>query len=559
MKQEMLQWTLGIGGSDHDFSAALMYGTDIRVAIEQERLSRRRHGLSLWYESPVQQAINYCLAAEGVSAAEIETVVCSDTLPARLRWSLRDYNSREFGHHLCHAASAYMMRPRNTRAGVLVYDGYGSQRGAAVENPPRIRRETFSFFVIGPRSYTCTGCTSGPAYIEDDDFPMTVTNSLGMLYEMVTGLLGFDQLESGKTMGLAAYGVPRYVDVIERFVEYGNSASDCFRCKTDDPQLAASIEQILLSGSDGFSTKADVAASVQAVMNKTLLHCAQFFNSGDIDELCLAGGCALNTVANSFLVEHSHLGVPINIPPHCGDAGLGLGALWLHAFQHHGEAPEVTFRGRSVNPHLSRAGRIYSSQERRAAAHQFYPRLVLDHSVRSAADLAGLLATGSVLGIFNGGSELGPRALGGRSIIANPASVGMRERINRVLKGREPFRPLAPLVLRSCYQEYFVDERHADSFMLKVAKARERCMREAPAVVHADGTARVQVISEDGDPFLVELLKAFYHKTGIGVLINTSFNRRGEPIVESPTDALDAFLGMGLDGLYLDGDFYRSA
>jgi carbamoyltransferase len=555
----MSQWTLGIGGSDHDFAAALMSGTDIRVAIEQERLSRRKHGLSLWYESPVQQAINYCLSTEGLRVADIDTVVSSDTLPARLRWSLQSYRFREFGHHLCHAASAYMMCRRGTRAGVFVYDGYGSQRGAVVEKPQQIRRETFSFFVIDPHAYECIGCTTGPAYIEQDDFPMTVTNSLGMLYEMVTGLLGFDPMESGKTMGLAAYGVPRFVDVVEGFVEYGDSASDCFRCHTEDPQFAAAIEQILLSGSDGFSIKADVAASIQAVVNKTVLHCTQFFAGKNIEELCLSGGCALNTVANSFLVEHSQLGVPVTIPPHCGDAGLALGALWLHAFDQLGEAPELTFRGRSLNPHISRAGRIYSLDERHTAAHQFYPRIVLDHSVRSASDLAALLAQGAVLGIFNGASELGPRALGGRSIVANPASVAVRERINRVLKGREPFRPLAPLVLRRCYQEYFLDERHADPFMLKIAKVRERCMREAPAVVHADGTARVQVIPEDGDPFLIELLRAFHDKSGMGLLINTSLNRRGEPLVESPSDAIDAFLGMGLDGLYLDGDFYRSA
>ena len=134
----------------------------------------------------------------------------------------------------------------------------------------------------------------------------------------------------------------------------------------------------------------------------------------------------------------------------------------------------------------------------------------------------------------------------------------MREKINRVIKGREPFRPLAPIVLRSRYDDYFFDARQADPFMLKVARARERCLREAPAVVHIDGTARVQVVTEDGDPFLIELLRAFDEETGTAVLLNTSFNRRGEPIVESPLDAVDAFLGMGLDGLYLEGKFYRS-
>ena len=135
----------------------------------------------------------------------------------------------------------------------------------------------------------------------------------------------------------------------------------------------------------------------------------------------------------------------------------------------------------------------------------------------------------------------------------------IREKVNRSIKLREPYRPLAPIVLLSHYEEYFEDSRNADPFMLKLARARERCLREAPATVHIDGTARTQVVMDDGDPFLVELLQAFHSQTGRAVLLNTSFNRRAEPIVESPLDAVDAFLGMGLDGLYLEGEFYRPA
>ena len=194
-----------------------------------------------------------------------------------------------------------------------------------------------------------------------------------------------------------------------------------------------------------------------------------------------------------------------------------------------------------------------------AAIQQFYPRLSLDPSVCKTQDLARLLADGEVIGVFNGPSEIGPRALGGRSILADPMKVSVRERINRLVKKREPYRPLAPIVLEQKYDEYFHDRRHADPYMLKIARVRERCRREAPAVVHVDGTARVQIVGEDGDPFLVDLLNDFEAITGRGVLLNTSFNRRGEPIVESPLDAVDAFVGMQLDGLYFDGEFYRLA
>jgi carbamoyltransferase len=175
----------------------------------------------------------------------------------------------------------------------------------------------------------------------------------------------------------------------------------------------------------------------------------------------------------------------------------------------------------------------------------------------SGRDVARTVAAGEIVAVFNGGSEIGPRALGGRSLIADPASAMVREKINRVIKQREPYRPLAPIVLSSHYDDYFEDRRNADPFMLKLARARERCLREAPAAVHVDGTARVQIVPDDGDPFLVELLRGFHEQTGRALLLNTSFNRRGEPIVESPLDAVDAFLGMGLDGLYLEGEFYR--
>ena len=554
----MSEWVLGLGGSDHDFSAALMRDSDIRVAIEQERLTRRKHAITFWFESPLRQAIEYCLAAEGVSMFEVGRIVSSDLLPTRVRHDFRELGLREFPHHLCHAASAYMMLPPGSKAGVLVYDGYGSIRGPVDGDPFRNLRETFSFFLFGPDGYECIGRTVGLGYVEHDDFPTGVTNSVGMLYELVTAVLGYDIMDSGKTMGLSSHGVPRYLEALERFVSYGDDPSDCFRCATDDRALEATLEQILLSGHNGFGVKADLAASLQALMNKTLLHCEQFFRGHDIEYLCLAGGCALNTVANSFLVGHSKLGVPVIIPPHCDDSGLAFGALWLEQFARGGAPPELTFRGHAVSPALSRPGRSYTREECRAAVQEFYPRLALDASVASARDLARVIAAGGIVGVLNGGAEIGPRALGGRSIIADPCSAMMREKINRVIKGREPFRPLAPIVLRSRYDDYFFDTRQADPFMLKVARARERCLREAPAVVHVDGTARVQVVTEDGDLFLIELLRAFEEETGTAILLNTSFNRRGEPIVESPLDAVDAFLGMGLDGLYLEGEFYRS-
>jgi carbamoyltransferase len=549
---------IGLGGSDHDFSAALMVGADVRVAIEQERLTRRKRGAWLWYESPIMKAINYCLTEEQKSIDDVCVFVSSDIMPRRVTHELRDYSIHLYQHHLCHAASAYMMLESPLRAGILVYDGYGSPTGRDETHPDRNTRETFSLFVFGPTGYKCIGQNVGLGFIEDD-FPTSITNSIGMLWEMITSLIGYHPNDCGKTMGLSSYGVPRYVGHLEEFITYGNEIATCFRCATDDPAMVEMIEGLLLNGKGNFAVRADLAASLQAITNKTLLHCAGFFCEYSIDVLCLSGGCALNTVANSFLVENSNLNVPIMIPPYCGDSGIALGALWLEQFHRSGSPAKFTFRGRPVSPAISRPGRAYSESERQSAVHQFYPHIALDASITTATDLANVIAKGAIVGLFNKGSEIGPRALGGRSIIGDPRSAMTREKINRLIKGREPYRPLAPVVLKSKYDEYFLDNRNADPFMLKIAKVRESCSRLAPAVVHVDGTARVQVIPSDGDPFLIELLHAFEELTGVGILINTSFNRREEPIVESPVDALDAFLGMGLDGLYLDGEFYRPA
>ena len=555
----MEPWLLGLGGSDHDFSAALMRGSDVRVAIEQERLSRRKHSPAFWYEDPIRRSVDYCLQFEQISLSDIEIIVGCDTLPARVRHDFRDHSVHLYPHHLCHAASAYMMLPAGRTAGVLVYDGYGSIVDATTNDPLRNKRETFSFFRFTPSGYECLGSTGGLAHVEQDDFQIGVTDSVGMLYELATGLIGYDPMESGKTMGLSSYGTDRYVALIEKFIEYGQSTDDCVRVNSDGPALWSALEKALQSRRDGLAAKADIAASIQTVLSKTLLHCVQFFVGLEIDVLCLSGGCGLNTVANSFLVRHSPLSVPISIPPHCGDAGLAFGALWLEQRRRRGHAPELTFREAPIAPRMARPGRQYTATERRQAVQQFYPRLVVDASMTTPEDLAKLLADGAIIALFNGGSEFGPRALGGRNILADPRSALTRERINRNIKHREPFRPLAPIVRQSEYCRYFHDERCADRYMLKTAQATELCAKVAPAIVHVDGSARVQVVCEETQPFLAQLLQAFEDRTGVGVLVNTSFNRRGEPIVETPEDAIDAFLGLGLDGLFMDGEYYRSA
>lgn len=531
-----------------------MCDRDLRVAIEQERLTRRKHGITLWYEDPLKASIEYCLQTEGVDIGEVECFVSSDVLPARALHDLRTRPVKLFPHHLCHAASAYLMLPPGTKAAVLVYDGYGSIRGAG-PSPLRNRRETFSFFVFDGDGFQTIGQTCGLGFIERDDFEIGVTNSIGVLYELVTSLLGYESMDSGKTMGLSSHGVPRYVDDLAAFIQYRDDPNDCFRCASDDPEMTVTIERILREGRNGFTVRADLAASVQSILNTTLMHCADLLQGHGAEVLCISGGCGLNTVANARLAQTGQL--PVVVPPHCGDAGLAFGALWLEAFTRDKRVPTLTFRGGPVSPHIARPGRTYSIAEQRRAVQEYYPRLIPDSTVRTAEDLAVVLADGAIVGVLNGSSEIGPRALGGRSILADPRAARTREKINRQIKHREPFRPLAPIVLEEDYLEYFEDIRCADPFMLKIARATPKLLHDAPAAVHVDGTARVQIIPAAGDPFLRNLLLTFRRQSGVGILINTSFNRKGEPIVETPLDAVDAFLGMGLDGLYMNGEFYR--
>jgi carbamoyltransferase len=551
-------WSLGLGGSDHDFSATLARGTDIRVAIEQERITRVKNGATVWYKEPMAPAVEYCLSAEGLSIDDVAFVAASDTIPARTKAAFADKNLRLFSHHQCHAASAYMMMPSGSRAAIIVYDGYGSIIEANAE-PGRARRETISFHLFSEKGPECLGMTSGLSYREQDDFPIAISNSVGMLYETATMVLGYGSMNSGKTMGLAAHGKPRHIERLWSFVALADCLSDCFRCPTDGAEIAACMEDILHKGAGSFATRADLASSVQEVVERILLHCVALMAPRCVDCIGISGGCGLNTVANSKLIDGLQPTVPIVIPPHCGDAGLGFGALWLCAWDDTRRLPDMTFRGSSITPGLSRPGRRYSDDDVLNAVHHFYPRLSFDPSIDSPDSIASLIASGSIIGLFNGRSEIGPRALGGRSILADPRAIATRERLNRCIKNREPFRPLGPVILANRYDDYFFDRRNADPFMLKVAGVRERCRQEAPAAVHIDSTARVQSLEPDYDPFLAAVLDAFAKRTGVPMLLNTSFNRRGEPIVETPSDAIDAFLGMSLDGLLLDGRYYRAA
>lgn len=546
-------WVMGLGGSGHDFSVALGLESDIRVAVESERLTRRKHGKVWAFENPFRHAVMYCLNAEHIDISDISCIVGNDMLPTRSRQEFPFEKLFLYRHHLCHAATAALFVQPNQKAAIIVYDGMGSIRSI---DDIHTTRETFSFYLLEDGKLSCLGETMGRALREDSaDFTMHCSNSMGHFYKIVTHILGFNSMEEGKTMGLAAHGTPRFYQTLREYISLEDDMNNCFKCDPISDNMADNLEKILRREGEGFTVKADLAASVQAVMDEVLLHCWKLLAHVNPDVTCISGGCALNSASNGNLAKNLPLGLPLLIPPCAGDEGTCFGALWLHQ-QEVGKKKSMTFREESPYPSISRPGRLYSKEECRRAVNARYPELALDCTVIDAEGLAKILASGKIVGVFNGRSESGPRALGGRSILADPRQAQIRERLNRDIKGREPFRPLAPMVLDEAFAQYFLDERQKDSFMIKISSVTDRCRRDAPAAVHVNGTARVQCVSTNDDPFLRELLRAFAQLTGVPILLNTSFNRRGEPIVETPADAVDCFLGLGLDGLFLNGEYY---
>ena len=548
--QSTIPIVLGLGGSCHDFSAAIARGTDIRVAIEEERLSRRKHGASWWYQNPVARSTDYCLKAEALELGAVDVVVSSELLPLRAQAAFPSGRLRLYPHHRCHAESALLVAPPAGRTGVIVYDGMGSIRDRSAN---RADRETFSFWLLEDRKLIQIGETSGTSWIESD-MESGSSNSIGHLYDLVTLVLGFGPFEEGKTMGLAAFGEPSFLPLLERHAHLGGNMDCCFEADPMATGLAHELEAALASSKNSFQARANLAASIQALIEKVLLHCWSLMAPSNPEVLAVAGGCGLNSVANGRLSSVLPASVPLIIPPFPGDAGLALGAIGIWA-RELDERAIMTFFGASDLTAVARPGRLYSQAELDAAVLAAYPRLAEDTAVKGPADIADRIAAGEIVGCFNGRSEMGPRALGGRSIFASPRHASTRERLNRQIKRREPFRPLAPMVLASRFDAFFSDPRQADSFMIKVAAVRPERQADIPAVVHVDGTARVQVIPDE-DPFIGAILRALEEKTDIPIMINTSFNRRGEPIVETPGDAVDAFLGLGLDGLWLENRYF---
>lgn len=524
---------LGINGVFHDPAAAVVVDGRIVAAAEEERFSRRKHGkqavpFSTW-EVPVQSA-RWCLQQAGLQPSDLDAIGYSydprlmEDVPADLAGLDHDWEylrtmyaqrAPQFlktalpgldpakvhfvRHHVAHAASSALAAPGRDCA-VLVVDGRGER----------------------------TSMLAG--VYTDDKLDVLATqelpHSLGLLYEDLTEHLGFQRSsDEYKVMAMASYGTPRFVEQFRKLVHL-----------TDDGGFRAHRPDWSAFGSD-WDDRVDLACSVQRVVEEVLLGLVQWLRARTEHEtLCLAGGVALNCVANSVLYRHGGFD-RVWVQPAAGDSGTALGAALALA----AEAAEP------ITPMTSAAlGRGWSDDDIVRALDDADVRYERPADMASAVGAA--LADNQLIGWFQGRSEFGPRALGQRSLLADPRHVDNLERLNNV-KGREQFRPVAPMVLAERAGEIFSGGPIPSPYMLFVHDVAPQWRDRIPAVTHVDGTARIQTVAAEDHPLLHDTIRVFAEATGVPVVVNTSFNTAGRPMVDSPRDALECFGSAPIDVL----------
>lgn len=529
-------YVLGLGGSNHDQSAALVKDGKLIVAIEDERVVRNKKGVSHWAGRPCLAAMQYCLKAAGIALSDIDEIFVNDDIDTAFPF-WEDHRHTLVPHHLNHAMSAFLNSPYESSA-LLVIDGKGTRVNGA-------SNDVFETVSIGSGSGN-TGeigtFQSGKQRLSTASWRFVVENSLGWFYRTISDAIGFGQSGEGKTMGLASYGKPRFAREISEFIDFdddGRFFYDAYGGLWD--WLVDTIEPT----KNCFQIRADIAASGQALLEKgVLLAATHAYEMTGSKNLCYAGGVGLNGVANFRLQTETPFESVFLWPP-CGDNGLAIGAA-LYGYYLRSAAKRTPLNAVGV-ANSAYCGVDYQRDEILRALQQVSVTYVEVED--SAAAACGVLQSGEPLAVFQGGSEIGPRALGHRSILADPTCSKMRDRLNKI-KRRESFRPFAPIVLERDMKTYF-DVSVPSPFMLSIAPVRAEYRAMLPAITHVDNTARLQTVPDGGDSFLIDLLNGLKDLGRPPIVLNTSFNLSGEPIVETPADALNAFLRLEINEMLI--------
>lgn len=564
-------YTLGINAAYHDPAACLVKDGQVIAAAEEERFTHIKHGKRpipfSTYELPFH-AIDYCLREANINLVDVDHVAYSydpflllgkhredatielplepsahptppeweaawdplflssivnaprhlvGGIPLHLKKRFRGahfdgpYTWHFVEHHIAHAASAFHASPFSTAA-VLTLDGRGEK---------------------ATTSYNL-GKGNALQRLGQINFP----HSLGLLYEQVTEYLGFlPSSDEYKVMALASFGEPRYLNVFRDMVQL--AANGQYTIKP--VQFNERFGPERLKGGPLEQRHYDIARSLQVVLEETVLELVSWLHKvTNTNALCIAGGVALNCVMNARIRDYGPF-KHIWVQPAAGDAGTALGAaLWI-------DAQERATDQRAFCMNHAFLGPQFTDDEIEQFLHWSqlpYRRL---HDI--PGETADLLAQDKVIGWFQHRMEFGPRALGARSILASPIHASMQARLNEI-KDREDFRPVAPVVLEEEAAEWFANAG-TSPFMLFVYDVLPGKADFIPAVRHVDGTARIQTVNRQQHALYYDLLKAFQQRTGVPVLVNTSFNTRGEPIVCTPRDAIECFWTSPLDALVI--------
>jgi carbamoyltransferase len=581
---------LGISCYFHDASSALLRDGQLVAAAEEERFTRKKHD----YEFP-QHAIDFCLRVGRINAADLDYVVFFEkpfvkferlllstmqTFPrshrvfreAMITWLgdklwIKHLIQKRLGvpaskilfseHHLSHAASSFFCSPFD-EAAILSVDGVGEWTTASIG----------------------VGKGTDIRLLKEIRFP----HSLGLLYSAFTAFLGFEVNEGEyKVMGMAPFGKPRYVDKVHKLLRIGSDGSFeldldyfCFHYSTDktfngkfealfgpprDPKAyfftPASGYPSYFGDKPGNYQElakqnqyyADVAASIQAVTEEALLQMAQSaYRETGLKRLCMAGGVALNSVANGRILRETPFD-ELYVQPSAGDGGGAIGAA-LYGYHMVLGKPrqfimEHAYWGEEHGPDATES----------FLKQQAIPYRRIENEDKLIAYVVDRLQDGKVIGWSQGRFEWGPRALGNRSILADPRRADMKDTVNVKIKFREPFRPFAPSVLADRTEEYFMlpeaAKHYPARFMLYVVDVKDDKQAVLPAITHVDGTGRLQTVRKDVSPRYYKLIESFGDATGVPVVLNTSFNLKGEPIVNTPQEAFHTFSQSGMDTLVL--------
>jgi carbamoyltransferase len=535
-------YVLGLNVSFHDTSACLIKDGKIIAAIEEERLSRNKHELSY-----PMRAIRYCLNAANITIKDVDLIVediFEDISYEQQEWLGMDKKklgdkSVKLRHHLGHAASAYYCSSFEDAA-IITTDG-GGTRGVYKELFKSDKVRERQVFWRGTGKDIIEVSTSGSA--EDEKRPTPA--SVGHVYEMACELLGYGHLEGpGKLMGLASYGTGKVSrDFDQNYIKYPNG-----HCVHKNNYIG--YDNYRRDPSEPISQEhAEIAYMVQNELEEAMIQMANhLYHITRSKNLCISGGVGLNCVANKKVLDNTPF-ENIYLFPACADSGLAIGNAFYGYYSILGGKRNVT--SEVFSPYC---GVVYSKekvaecleQHKDSIKYQYY-----DNEDSYLEEVAKLISDGKIVAWYNGGSEIGPRALGNRSILADARNPEMKDILNNRVKHREYFRPFAPAVPLQFASRYF-DINIPSPYMLLVTDVLPEARSCLPSITHIDGTARLQTVTEEFNSRFYRLLMKFGALTGTYVILNTSFNVAGEPIVEKPLEAVLCFLGTDIDYLAIE-------